>query len=442
MDQDSPIKDFEDFLKYIKFWEPPCIVIDWNDIEIGKNLGRGSYGTVSQVKVPSFSKDLAIKIVPSINWNDFDDVQRLIREIQILHSCDHPNILPLYGLAINKQTNPIQIGILTPLKWGSLAHLLQLAFHGQATKESLPKGTVFDNETKQKLIFGISAGLFYLSSKNIIHRDIKLENILLDENLNPLISDFGFAKQTVLKSGALQSEALGTLVYAAPEIAMGKEMNEKVDIYSWSIVINSILQEEVPSIEYIRESSTIMKTVMKPDLIEGDEYKLYRELIERARMNDPKERPSAQEIVDRLMRKEAMLSDVDQKKIQEYQKEVLSSIPKASLLLFQRLNALENENEKLIKYQKESIPNQMKTVSNNDWWNFFIQFKQSQFEVFESEFANDPDHKKDRKFTPLHYAVKINNKKIVLYLISKGADINAKDIIYQIIIILFLIKII
>ena len=134
---------------------------------MGSNLNSGSYGAVRRIKIQNFSKELTIKIIQNINWDDIYDVERLIREIQILHSCDHPNILPLYGLAINRKTNPIQIGILTPLKWGSLAKLIELAYQGQANEQKLPKGTIYNNETRQKIIFGISAGLLYLSSKKL-----------------------------------------------------------------------------------------------------------------------------------------------------------------------------------------------------------------------------------------------------------------------------------
>ena len=340
----DPMKLFEDFLNFIQFWEPLCILVDWESIEFGENLESGSYGAVRKVKIQNFSKELTIKIISNIDWNDKYEIERLIREIQILHSCDHPNILPLYGLAINRKTNPIQIGILTPLKWGSLAKLIELAYQGQANEQKLPKGTIYNNETRQKIIFGISAGLLYLSSKKIIHRDIKLENILLDDNLNPLICDFGFAKQNISKSNNIkQSGALGTPLYAAPEIVMGKEdYTEKVDIYSWSIVINSILQEELPSVKMIQDSGLGIRTIILPELIEGEEFKLYRELIERSKRIDPKERPSADEIVYKLLKKKAMLSDVNPISIKQYQKEILSNNFKISMILFQKIDNIEN----------------------------------------------------------------------------------------------------
>ena len=246
----------------------------------------------------------------------------------------------------------------------------------------------------------------------------------------------------------LHSGALGTLLYAAPEIIMGKEdYTETVDIYSWSIVINSILQEELPSSVNLESSGFGMKIL--PELIEGEEYKLYRELIERSKMNDPKERPSADEIVSKLLQKEAMLSDVNPIKIKQYQKEVLSNNSTISMILFQKINNLENENEKLnhlqkqnkklIKSQNEQIDQLKKILDTVQISNDFIQ---SQINNFDESFENYPFHKDDEKFTKLHYATKIQNQEMLIYLISKRADINAIDIIYLNIIILLLINII
>ena len=197
------------------------------------------------LSIPQFTKLLAMKIIKLEEYLTKEETnlqyERIHREIQLLQSCSHPNILPLYGITINYEKKPNEIGLLTPLKWGSLAKLLELLYTGQATEDKLPNGNKITNEIKQKIIFGISAGLLYLSTKNIIHRDVKPENILLDEDYNPFLCDFGFAKETISKGSLSQSEIFGTPLYIAPEIFLGKvHYSEKVDIYSWAIVINSI----------------------------------------------------------------------------------------------------------------------------------------------------------------------------------------------------------
>ena len=214
----------------------PIRVIDWEDIKIqDKMIGEGSYGKVTVVKIPNSSKPLAMKIfkLDECQKNLELQFERFHREIQLLHS---------YGVSINYKKTSFDIGIITPLKWGSLAKLLELLYTGRATEENLPQGIEITNEIIQKIIFGISAGLFYLSTKNIIHRDIKPENILLDEEFNPLLCDFGFAKERISQGSLSQSSNFGTPLYLAPEVFLNEgKYNEKVDIYSWAIVINSIL---------------------------------------------------------------------------------------------------------------------------------------------------------------------------------------------------------
>ena len=91
----------------------PIRVIDWADIKIQKNqeLGRGSFGIVNTVTIPNTAKPLAMKIIKLEEYLTKEETnlqyERIHREIQLLQSCSHPNILPLYGITINyeKKTN-------------------------------------------------------------------------------------------------------------------------------------------------------------------------------------------------------------------------------------------------------------------------------------------------------------------------------------------------
>ena len=371
----------DDIIRFIQIIQP-IRVIEWKDIKIEKSLGEGSYGAVKMVRIPNTTKPLAMKILKLVECRNKEEMklqyERIHREIQLLQSCSHPNILPLYGISINYDNTPFEIGILTPKKWGSLAKLLELLYTGQTTEENLPPGIKITNEIKQKIIFGISAGLLYLSTKNIIHRDIKPENILLDEDFNPLLCDFGFAKEIILKGSLSQSENFGTPLYEAPEIFLGEgKYNEKVDIYSWAIVINSILDEKMPWKELLEENPNIhpfifFQNVMKgirPQLIEGEEYKIYKNLIEKGWDQDPTKRPKAKEIIEILMKKEALLPDVNEMKMKEYEKEVLKQIPEYFMILFEKVEKeLEEQKEKNEKQSEklENLGKQLKEQKDKD----------------------------------------------------------------------------
>ncbi|XP_057850564.2 cysteine-rich receptor-like protein kinase 44 [Cryptomeria japonica] len=102
----------------------------------------------------------------------------------------------------------------------------------------------FDWQKRFNIIIGIARGLLYLhedSQLRIIHRDIKAGNILLDENLNPKLADFGLAKLFSDNETEIQSRVAGTYGYMAPEYAMGGQLSVKVDVYSFGVLLLEIV---------------------------------------------------------------------------------------------------------------------------------------------------------------------------------------------------------
>ena len=332
----------------------PIRIIEWSQIKMLTRIGQGAFGSVIKVEVPDNPTPMSMKIYTPLEESS-DMNQRFLQEIQFLHSCSHPNILPLYGISINYESH--KIGIITPLQWGSLAQLIDFLYKGQP----LPNGMEFTNEIKQKIILGISAGLFYLSTKNIIHRDLKPENILLDNNFNPLLCDF-FCAEKILRGDFLHEANIGTVLYNAPEIFLGEKYNEKVDIFSWALVINSILTEERPYNELLNENPMInhfsffqqVEQGIRPKLIEGQEFQVYRELIRRGWDKNPAIRPTAQEIIETLLKDEANLPNVDVHKMKQYQKEVLYPIPEFLILKLEKVERqFEQQAQLLINIQKQ-----------------------------------------------------------------------------------------
>ena len=106
----------------------------------------------------------------------------------------------------------------------------------------LHKGAI-DPKVGWRLIRHVSTALFEIHRRNIVHRDVKLENILIDLNGDdgPVarVSDFGFA--TTIKPGESLTERLGTLTYLAPEIAAGKPYDQKVDMWSFGVVMYTVV---------------------------------------------------------------------------------------------------------------------------------------------------------------------------------------------------------
>jgi len=101
-----------------------------------------------------------------------------------------------------------------------------------------------DWHKRYNIIMGIARGLLYLhedSQLRIIHRDIKANNILLDERLNPKIADFGLAKLFPEDETHIQTRVAGTYGYMAPEYAMRGQLSVKVDVYSFGVLVLEIV---------------------------------------------------------------------------------------------------------------------------------------------------------------------------------------------------------
>ena len=186
---------FNEFLTGVQYFNQ-ISVIEWQRINQIRTIGNGRIGEVWEISFPGPSQHFSMKII-SVSPNDETRIKDIIEEIKLLQSCHHPNILPFYGISVSQAPNIYKVGIITPLKWGSLYDLLYCIQNNQ--RERLP--TQFTNEVKHKMIFGITAALFYLANKKIIHRNLKPHNILLDENLTPFLFDFDISKHDIEDQG-------------------------------------------------------------------------------------------------------------------------------------------------------------------------------------------------------------------------------------------------
>ncbi|KAK1303964.1 LRR receptor-like serine/threonine-protein kinase ERL2 [Acorus calamus] len=190
-------------------------------------VGYGASSTVYKCIVKN-AKPIAIKRL----YDQYPHNLRVFEnELETIGSIRHRNLVSLHGYSLSPLGNLL---FYEYMENGSLWDLL----HGPSTKVKL------DWDTRLRIAVGAAQGLAYLHhdcNPRIIHRDVKSSNILLDENFEAHISDFGIAKSISLSKMHASTFVMGTIGYIDPEYARTSRLNEKSDVYSFGIVLLELL---------------------------------------------------------------------------------------------------------------------------------------------------------------------------------------------------------
>lgn len=209
------------------------IELDYDEsiFKIGESLGKGSYGEVYQglfLKHPKSPIKVAIKKIENelLTKGQNSLHHTIIRETSLLNELNHKNIIKLIDVQTSKDNQKIYL-ILEYLDTDLKKYLRNLT----EQKKLLPKNL------KRKILKGILEGVEFFHRKNIIHRDLKTDNILISESFDQVkIGDFGLARKISMNPEKTYSPQMVTLFYRAPEILLGlygmKKYSTAVDIWS------------------------------------------------------------------------------------------------------------------------------------------------------------------------------------------------------------------
>ncbi|KAM5587099.1 hypothetical protein ABKV19_005847 [Rosa sericea] len=270
-------------------------IIKNEDLEELRELGSGTFGTVYHGKWRG--TDVAIKrIKKSCFTGRSSEQERLTvefwREAEILSKLHHPNVVAFYGVV---QDGP----------GATLATVTEFMVNGSLRHVLLSKERHLDRRKRLIIAMDAAFGMEYLHSKNIVHFDLKCDNLLvnLKDPLRPIckVGDFGLSKikRNTLVTGGVR----GTLPWMAPELLNGSssKVSEKVDVFSFGIVLWEILTCEEPyaNMHYGAIIGGIVNNTLRPS-VPGycdAEWKL---LMEQCWAPDPTVRPSFTEIARRL----------------------------------------------------------------------------------------------------------------------------------------------
>ncbi|CAJ1341111.1 unnamed protein product [Effrenium voratum] len=202
-----------------------------DDYIVGKQIGQGAYATVAFGLHKETSKKVAIKIYEKYKLLDPQRRKSVRCEIRLMERLRHPNIVEFHEAL----DTPKQIYLIMDfVSGGSLHHFL---------KKRPNRRT--DDPLAKRLFFQVCQGIKYLHDRHIVHRDVKLENLLLDDQGTVKIIDFGFS--TIVPPGKKLKVFCGTPSYMAPEIVARKEYTGFcADIWAMGVLLYALLCGSFP----------------------------------------------------------------------------------------------------------------------------------------------------------------------------------------------------
>ncbi|KAI3833976.1 hypothetical protein MKW92_020295 [Papaver armeniacum] len=200
------------------------IEVATRNFSLANKIGHGSSGSVYKGMVPN-GKMIAVK---QLSLKSDQGKMEFLNEVSTISTLSHPNIIRLLGYCAE---NNQRLLVYEYMENGCLNRAL---FGSVNLKDNLSW------PARLRICAGTAKGLAYLHSDNskvkIVHRDIKLSNILLDKDLNPKISDFGLTMHYNRDITHVKTGLAGTVGYMAPEYVMSGTVTEKIDVYSFGVV--------------------------------------------------------------------------------------------------------------------------------------------------------------------------------------------------------------
>jgi len=200
--------------------------------ELRQQIGEGSYGAVYRAYQPLVGRDVAIKIILPQYANYPDFIRRFEYEAQVVARLEHPYIVPLYDY------------------WRAPdgAYLVMRWLRGGSLHDALHKGPL-PPEMFDRLLDQIGGALVTAHRRGVVHRDLKPANILLDEDGNAYLADFGIAKDLGKTFSPYRTDAasvVGSPAYISPEQVKSEAITPQTDIYSLGVMLYEILTGQLP----------------------------------------------------------------------------------------------------------------------------------------------------------------------------------------------------
>lgn len=241
-------------------------------------VGRGGVSDVYRAIDEQTGQTVAVKVVRS---GDEDQARRLAREAETLRSLDHPNLVRF-----------LDAGTLD-----AQAYLIMSFVEGSTLAELLGEGPL-SPETTAQVAQGVAQGLAYIHSRGVVHRDIKPANILVTNEGQVLLADFGIARVVDASTLTLDGTTVGTVAYMAPEQLEHHVVGPEADVWSLGAILLECLIGE--RLFFGSPGEVIAQRLHQPVVVPESVPPAWKALLEPMLDTVPSRRPTAAEVAGRL----------------------------------------------------------------------------------------------------------------------------------------------
>lgn len=209
----------------------PIIGMEIAGCKVTERLGTGGMGSAYKAHHPGLDKWVCIKILSPEFAGDERYVQFFMREARSVAKLEHPNIVQVFNIGQEKDIH----------------YIVMSYIQGRSLSDIIKEKGKLDFDIAVKITTGILSGLAHAHSKEIIHRDIKPSNILIADDWEPKIIDFGLARQVnEEKQLTMVGEMVGTAYLMPPEQGLGRKVDNRADLYSTGVTFFYMLAGRYP----------------------------------------------------------------------------------------------------------------------------------------------------------------------------------------------------
>lgn len=264
--------------------------------QLVKRIGEGSFGKVYQAVSVLTGKEVAIKKFDKAEIKTEMAKMKIFQEAKILTMLDHPNVARMLEVFENK---------------GNIFCVMEFAKEGDILDLIKAKGPLSE-DIARFIVIQVAHGLKHCHSRNILHRDIKLDNVLLSENFISKICDFGISK--IVKKGEIMHEDCGTPAYTAPEVVGGNGYSGfKADVWSLGIMLFVMVSGKVPFKDKSKSLDVLHALIKKGEYTFPTNVALsepLKDLITKMLLVNPEDRITVEGIIDHPWFQNPMITEL------------------------------------------------------------------------------------------------------------------------------------